>query len=230
MLDATTTTPPSFHPTRLSSTVFQLITITRHIHPKFRNINPHNVTHPLISPNPRGRMFVAQISLLVVTFLSLLSWNFVINANHWRSQSHALALRHVSICGVLPSCSCYFSFSFSYATCWMLVHACATSSGKAKWSAPNHAITMLHFVSFHSVTWYTNSILSRIHVHARKLCDITCTLVATGVILRSLESIIKKYSKFRPETAPHAVHREPSIHKVCDYCLIHFSCSPPSTD
>ena len=36
---------------------------------------PQNVTHSLISWNPRERMFVVQISLLMVTFLSLVSWN-----------------------------------------------------------------------------------------------------------------------------------------------------------
>jgi hypothetical protein len=45
------------------------------LHPNLRDINPHNVTHSLISWNPRERMFVDQISLLIVTFLSLLSQN-----------------------------------------------------------------------------------------------------------------------------------------------------------
>ena len=56
------------------------------LHPKLRNINPHNVTHSLISWNPREQMFVVHISLLIVTFLSLISRIFVINANHQRSQ------------------------------------------------------------------------------------------------------------------------------------------------
>jgi hypothetical protein len=43
------------------------------IYPKLRNINPHNVTHSLISRNPRARMDVVPISLLIVTFLSLIS-------------------------------------------------------------------------------------------------------------------------------------------------------------
>jgi hypothetical protein len=43
------------------------------------------------------------------------------------------------------------------------------------------------FVLFHSVTCYTNAIVSRIHVNTTKLRNITCTLVATGVILWSLE-------------------------------------------
>ena len=43
---------------------------------------------------------------------------------------------------------------------------------------------------FHSVTCYTNSIVSRIHVKTTKLCNVTGTLVATGVILRSLGCIM----------------------------------------
>ena len=71
----------------------------------------------------------------------------------------------------------------------MLVHAYATLPGKAKCSGPHHTIKMLHFVLFHSVTWYTYSIASRIHVNTAKLRNIACTLVATCVILRSLECI-----------------------------------------
>ena len=43
------------------------------IHPKVCSINLHNVAHSLVSRNPRERMFVAQTSLLTVTFLSLIS-------------------------------------------------------------------------------------------------------------------------------------------------------------
>ena len=43
------------------------------IHSKLYSINLHNVKHSLMSYNPRERMFVAQISLLIVTFLSLIS-------------------------------------------------------------------------------------------------------------------------------------------------------------
>ena len=45
----------------------------------------------------------------------------------------------------------------------------------------------ISFVLFHNVTCYTNSTVSRIHVNTTKLCNTMCTLVATGVILRSLE-------------------------------------------
>jgi hypothetical protein len=44
------------------------------VHPELRNINLHNVTNPLISQNPREWMFIVQISLLIVTFLSLKLW------------------------------------------------------------------------------------------------------------------------------------------------------------
>ena len=45
----------------------------------------------------------------------------------------------------------------------------------------------ISFVLFHNVTCYTNSIVSRIDLNTTKPCNITCTLVATRVILRSLE-------------------------------------------
>ena len=46
------------------------------------------------------------------------------------------------------------------------------------------------FVLFHNVTCYTKPIVSRIHVNTTKLRNITYTLVAIGVILRSLECIL----------------------------------------
>jgi hypothetical protein len=45
----------------------------------------------------------------------------------------------------------------------------------------------ISFVLFHYVTCYTYSLVSRIHVNPTKLRNIMCTLVATGVILQSLE-------------------------------------------
>ena len=43
------------------------------IHLKLRDIHPCNVTHSLTCQHPRERMFLVQISLLIVTFLSLMS-------------------------------------------------------------------------------------------------------------------------------------------------------------
>ena len=45
------------------------------VHPKLHNINPYNVTHSLIFQNSRERMFIVQILLLIVAFLSLISRN-----------------------------------------------------------------------------------------------------------------------------------------------------------
>ena len=45
------------------------------------------------------------------------------------------------------------------------------------------------FVLFYNVTCYTNAIISHIHLNTTKLCNIMCSVVATCVILRSLECI-----------------------------------------
>ena len=71
---------------------------------KLRNINPHNTTHSLISRNPRERMFVVQFSLLIVTFLSIIS-KICHQCKPPKKSTHTLALRHVSKCGVSPSYS-----------------------------------------------------------------------------------------------------------------------------
>ena len=80
-----------------------------------------------------------------------------------------------------------FLISSSYATCDMLVHPYATSPRNAKWSGSHHYVKMLHFVLFHNVTCYIDSIVSRIHVNTTKFPNIMRTLVATCVIAQSLE-------------------------------------------
>lgn len=52
------------------------------IHPKLRNIYIYNVTHSIISRNPNERMIFIQISLLIVTFRSLISWVFFWSLMH----------------------------------------------------------------------------------------------------------------------------------------------------
>ena len=102
------------------------------IHPKLCNINLHNITHFLISGDPRERMFVVQISLLIVSFLFFISWNLSLMQTTEKS-THTLVLCHVSICGGSPPSSS----SSSYATCCVLMHAHVTSPGKAKWGGPD---------------------------------------------------------------------------------------------
>jgi hypothetical protein len=127
---------------------------------------------------------------------------FVSNANHPRGQPHTFALCCVSTCGVAPSHS---HSSSSYATCWMLVNAYATSPGKAKWmdrtsigdGRTNSNCLYISFVL--NVTCCTKFIVSCIRVYTIKLRNITCALVATCVILRRL-GCIPVFSNLGPVT------------------------------
>jgi hypothetical protein len=77
-------------------------------HLKLRNINPHNVTHSLISWNPRERMFVVQISLLIVTFLSLISQN----VSKMQTTKEANPHPHIAPCVNMWSITFLFLFFF----------------------------------------------------------------------------------------------------------------------
>ena len=92
------------------------------------------------------------------------------------------------------------SSSSSNATCWMLVYAYATLPGKAKWSGPHQQRWEENEFKYHSVTCYTNSIVSHIRVNTTKLRNITCTLVITSVILQSL-----KCDPFAPTSFSNAI-------------------------
>ena len=118
-------------------------------------------------------MFGVQISLLIVIFLSLIL----------RILSLMQTTKEVIMWSVT-----FFFFFFLFLCHLLNVDACIchiAREGQVEW--PHHTIKMLHLVLFHSVTCYTNSIVSHIHVNTTKLRNFTCTLVATGVILWSLE-------------------------------------------
>jgi hypothetical protein len=162
------------------------------VHLKLCNINLHNVTHSLISWNLREWMFLVQISLLTVTFHSLIPRNLSLMQTTKEVNPHPRIASCVNMWSV-------FFFFFFFLCPLLNVGACVFHiawEGQVEWTTlgvgdrrTNSNCPHISFVIFHSVTCYTNSMVSRIHVNTTKLCNITCTLVATCLILRSLECI-----------------------------------------
>jgi hypothetical protein len=104
------------------------------IHPKLRNINPHNVTHSLISPNAREQMLVVQISLLIVTFPSLLSWFFLSSMQTIKEGNP-----HPRMAPCVNMWSVAFLFFFFFLCHLLNVGACVChiiQEGQVEWITP----------------------------------------------------------------------------------------------
>ena len=93
---------------------FERLKLVLQLHSKLRNVNLHNIIHSLISPNPRERMVAVHISLLIVTFLSLVSQIVSLMQTTKEVNPHP----RIASCANMWSVTFFFFFSFSsYGTC-----------------------------------------------------------------------------------------------------------------
>ena len=85
------------------------------LHPKLRNIDSWNVTHSLISQNPREQMFLVQISLLMVTFFSLISRVLPLMQTTIEGKPHPRIVPCVNMWSVF-----FFFFICHLLNCWCM--------------------------------------------------------------------------------------------------------------
>jgi hypothetical protein len=114
--------PHVVHQTYIHPRPITMVFLTRHVrlytlqntlHLKLPNINPHNVTHCLMSQNPRERMFIVQISFFIVMFLSLISQILSLMQTMKEVNPHP----RIASCVNMRSVISLFVFFFFYATC-----------------------------------------------------------------------------------------------------------------
>ena len=135
-------------------------------------------------------MFIVQVSLLIVMFLSLISQNLSLMQTIKEVNPHPCIVPCVNMWSVTFLFFFFFFFLCHLVECWCMhpPHHLGRPSGVDYTDMrTNSNCSHISFLLFHDVTCYTDPIVSRIHINTTKLRNITCTLVATGVILRSLE-------------------------------------------
>ena len=160
-------------------------------------------------------MFVVQISFLIVTFLSIISQFFSLMQTIKEVNPHPRIAQCVNMWSVT------FLFLFLFFFLWYLLNvgACICHiAHEGQWSGPHQEGWEDNEFKFHSVTCYTTYVVSHIHVNTTKLCYITCILVATDVILRSLECPIS----FRKANRCHTtfLYFSKLVWMFCSYCKV----------
>ena len=102
-------------------------------HPKLRNFNLHNVAHSLIFRNPRDRMFVFQISLLIVTFFSFISQNLSL----MQTTKEVNRSPRIAPCVNMWSVTFFFFFFCHLLNVGACIHH-IVREGQLEWTTPHH--------------------------------------------------------------------------------------------